>query len=163
MAFTPKQYDFKDIYPEIISECMELLAKNKTVVLFTMGKEEKAVYKYFVSKYLNIDLDLLYENLKKEDLNRALQFVIKLNTDYKDNLFIFDEYYYSVDQIENILKSLSRNNIKPDLVVFDELLYINFFGKTQDLFDKLDTLQNEFKTRFIGYQMLMLWDCFLSQ
>lgn len=162
MAFTPKQYYFKDIYPEIIFECMDLLAQNKTVVLFTMGVEAKVVYKYFVSKYLNIEFDRLYKDLKNEDLYRALQFIINLNTVYKDKLFIFDEKCYSLDQIKNILKSLSLNNIKPDLVVFDELLYIDFFGKTQVLFDKLDTLQNEFKTRFVGYQMLMLWECALS-
>lgn len=155
MAFEPIKYDLceRDCYSEIAHNAIELLKENKTVCLFTMGKEKSYVLKILASEYLNIDLKKISRNkLTDEEKERVKQFENVLNTDFRGKLYILDNMYYSIQQIDGYLTALISENKKPDLVVIDDIVFIDFMGKLKDLYNQLNDLQNKFDVKLVAYQ-----------
>ena len=135
----------RDLYLELAQNTIRLLKENKTVCLFTMGKEKSYFLEIIASEYLNIDLQKISLNkLTDEEKERIKQFEYKLNTDFQNKLFIFDDNSYSIKQIDRYLTALIAENIKPDLVVIDDVVFIVFRGRLKDLYNQLNDLQKKF-------------------
>ena len=155
MAFELIKYDLceHDCYSEIAHNAIEMLKENKTVCLFTMGKEKSYVLKILASEYLNIDLKKTSRNKLTDEEKECIKlFEQKLNTDFKGKLYIFDDMCYSIKQIDGYLTALISENKKPDLVVIDDIVFINFVGNLKDLYNQLNDLQNKFDVKLVAYQ-----------
>ena len=143
----------RDLYLELAQNTIRLLKENKTVCLFTMDKEKSYFLEIIASEYLNIDLQKISLNkLTDEEKERIKQFEYKLNTDFQNKLFIFDDNSYSIKQIDRYLTALIAENIKPDLVVLDDIVFIKFMGKLKDLYNQLKDLQNKFDVKVVAFQ-----------
>lgn len=170
MALKIIQYSLHDIYPEIALNTIELLKENKTVCLFTMGKDKNVVLKILASVYMNIEViresvymnievnKFLQNKLTDEEKQKVNKFEKLLNTKFKDNLYIFDNYRYSLEQIDTILQTLNDKNKTPFLVVIDDLIYIDFQGVIKDLYNQLNDLQNKFDVKLVVYENQHLWE-----
>ena len=143
----------RDLYLELAQNTIRLLKENKTVCLFTMGKEKSYFLEIIASEYLNIDLQKISLNkLTDEEKERIKQFEYKLNTDFQNKLFIFDDNSYSIKQIDRYLTALIAENIKPDLVVIDDVVFIVFRGRLKDLYNQLNDLQKKFNIKLVAFQ-----------
>jgi len=165
MAFKLINYDLcnRDLYLELAQNTIRLLKENKTVCLFTMGKERSYFLEIIASEYLNIDLQKISLNkLTDEEKERIKQFEYKLNTDFQNKLFIFDDNSYSIKQIDRYLTALIAENIKPDLVVIDDIVFIKFMGKLKDLYNQLNDLQNKFDVKVVAFQEKNLMELAMS-
>lgn len=159
MALKIIQYSLYDIYPEMALNTIELLKENKTVCLFTMGKDKNVVLKILASVYMNIEVNKFLQNkLTDEEKQKVNKFEKLLNTKFKDNLYIFDNYRYSLEQIDTILQTLNDKNKTPFLVVIDDLIYIDFQGVIKDLYNQLNDLQNKFDVKLVVYENQHLWE-----
>ena len=75
-----------------------------------------------------------------------------MNTDFQNKLFIFDDNSYSIKQIDRYLTALIAENIKPDLVVIDDVVFIVFRGRLKDLYNQLNDLQKKFNIKLVAFQ-----------
>ena len=160
MVFKVIKYNLcsRDLYLELAQNTIRLLKENKTVCLFTMGKEKSCFLEIIASEYLNIDLQKISLNkLTDEEKERIKQFEHKLNTDFQNKLFIFDDKSYSIKQIDRYLTALIAENIKPDLVVIDDIVFISFMGKLKDLQNKFDVKLLAFQEKHLMYMAMSLY------